>query len=169
MRGNHLEVLSAFFDGEPVEPELLAASLREPGALDFLVDFARLRAAVHADTSRPTEEFCESMRETLGRGDARRGSHRRLVQMSLAASLALAAALGGFSVRSLLDRGQPTSGPVVVQTRQAPGRASAPASETIVTPVSKAPGRTELPKSSKQEVPSPNLRMRFAEWHDTVL
>jgi negative regulator of sigma E activity len=169
MRGNHLEVLSAFFDGEAVAPELLAASLREPGAVDFLVDFARLRTAVHADTSRPTEEFCESMRETLGRGDARRGSHRRLVQMSLAASLALAAALGGFSVRSLLDRGQPRAVDQVMQVRQAPSGASGPMSETIVTPASKVPGRTELPKSSKQEVPSPNLRMRFAEWHDTVL
>jgi negative regulator of sigma E activity len=169
MTPNHLEVLSAFFDGEAVDPDLLAASLQEPGAAGVLVEFARLRRAVHEDTSRPTEEFCESMRDTLGRGDARRGSHRRLVQMSLAASLALAAALGGFSVRSLLDRGQPTSGPVVTQTRQAPGRASPPASETIVTPASKAPGRTELPKSSKQEVPSPNLRMRFAEWRDIVL
>ncbi len=37
------EILSALFDGEPVDPDAVAAALAQPGAAEFLVDLARLR------------------------------------------------------------------------------------------------------------------------------
>jgi hypothetical protein len=42
----HTEVLSAFCDGEIVDPDLFAAALADPHGRAALVDFARLRAAV---------------------------------------------------------------------------------------------------------------------------
>jgi hypothetical protein len=46
----HTEVLSAFVDGEPVDPSLLSAALDDPEARAALVDFVRFRAAARADT-----------------------------------------------------------------------------------------------------------------------
>jgi hypothetical protein len=46
MSESHTELLSAFFDGEAVDPARLASALADPVARDALVDFARLRAAV---------------------------------------------------------------------------------------------------------------------------
>lgn len=42
----HTEILSAFCDGEIVDPDLFAAALADPHGRAALVDFARLRAAV---------------------------------------------------------------------------------------------------------------------------
>jgi hypothetical protein len=42
----HTQVLSAFCDGEIVDPDLFAAALADPHGRAALVDFARLRAAV---------------------------------------------------------------------------------------------------------------------------
>jgi hypothetical protein len=46
MSETHTGILSAFCDGEAVDPELFAAALADPRGRDALVDFARLRAAV---------------------------------------------------------------------------------------------------------------------------
>ena len=45
----HTEVLSAFVDGEPVDPVLLAAALEDPDARAAMVDFVRFRDAARAD------------------------------------------------------------------------------------------------------------------------
>ncbi len=42
----HTDILSAFCDGEIVDPELLAAALADSHGRAALIDFARLRAAV---------------------------------------------------------------------------------------------------------------------------
>ena len=42
----HSDVLSAFCDGDAVDPGLLAAALANSQGRDALIDFARLRAAV---------------------------------------------------------------------------------------------------------------------------
>jgi hypothetical protein len=47
----HIETMSALWDGEPVDPDALAAALGDPSARAALVDFARMRAAVRADES----------------------------------------------------------------------------------------------------------------------
>ena len=169
MTPNHAEVLSAFFDGETVEADALATSLQEPDAIEYLLEFARLRRAVHEDASRPTEEFCQTMRERLARADRQRQSRRRLAQMSLAASLALAAALGGFTVRGVLEPRQlgPRGGGLT-QASRAPDRSSGPSAEPVSSPIVNAPDESTRVRP-KRAVPSPVLRLRFTEWHDVVL
>ncbi len=46
MTENHTEILSAFCDGEIVDPDAFADALADAPARAALVDFARLRAAV---------------------------------------------------------------------------------------------------------------------------
>ena len=46
MTETHTALLSAFCDGQIVDPDQLADALADPRARDALVDFARLRAAV---------------------------------------------------------------------------------------------------------------------------
>jgi hypothetical protein len=58
------ECLSAFVDGEPVEPMALAAALSEPGAREVLVDFVLLRAALSSEPE-PPAAFVEKMRADL--------------------------------------------------------------------------------------------------------
>jgi len=169
MTPNYAEVLSVFFDGEAVEADALAASLQEHDAIEYLLEFARLRRAVHEDTSRPTEEFCEAMRDRLARADRQHESRHRLLQMSLAASLALAAALGGFTARGALERRQPgPRGNALTQASQAPDRSPGATSQPVSLPIVKTPDEGTRARS-KQAIPSPALRMRFEEWHDVVL
>jgi hypothetical protein len=46
----HTEVLSAFLDGESVDPAHLAAAFEDPEARAALLDFVRLREAARADS-----------------------------------------------------------------------------------------------------------------------
>src|SRR5262249_26090184 len=52
MKEESFEVLSTFIDGETVDPGRLERALAQPGALEALVEFARLRAGIASDTSR---------------------------------------------------------------------------------------------------------------------
>ncbi len=159
MTTDHVEVLSAFFDGEAVEPDALAASLENPEAVELLLEFARLRRAVHEDTSRPSVEFSDALFEKLARHEKRRQSVRRLARMSLAASLVLAAAYGGFSARGILEERQ----------RVAPEGRVMPASQAP-RPKYAIPREVTAPNAKpSRPIPSPNLRIRFAEWRDAVL
>lgn len=83
------EVLSAFVDGERVDPGELASALGAPGARETLTDFVLLRAAF-ADESRPSMAFAERMRERLG-GRRVLSWVRPLRFVAAAAVLALAA------------------------------------------------------------------------------
>jgi hypothetical protein len=65
MSSNPLEVLSAFVDGEPVEPDVLAPALLAPGGREALLDFARLRSALAAEEDRPRPEFYARMSGVL--------------------------------------------------------------------------------------------------------
>ncbi len=60
------ELLSAFLDGENVEPVALAEALSSPGAREALRDYALLRARVRADTVSPGAAFYEAMERALG-------------------------------------------------------------------------------------------------------
>jgi hypothetical protein len=53
MSDTHTEILSAFCDGEAVDPDVLAEALADSRARDALIDFARLRAAVAVTTPVP--------------------------------------------------------------------------------------------------------------------
>ena len=46
----HTEILSAFVDGETVDPAHLAAALEDPEARGALIDFVRLREAARTDS-----------------------------------------------------------------------------------------------------------------------
>lgn len=87
------EILSAFLDGERVDPADLAAALTEPGAREALVDFVLLRAAVAAGDELPSESFYDRSRNLL-RGHRPRPSLRQAI-----AAAALIAA-GGLAVWS---------------------------------------------------------------------
>lgn len=160
MNQQYVEVLSAFFDGEAVDPDLLASSLEDPEATTFLLEFARLRRAVQEDRSRPDEEFCEAVRDRLAREEARGQLRRRFLRTSLAASLMLAAAAGGFSVRPLLDRRQPAQGR---DARQVNPVRPAERPQVVTSPVTgtsdRIAGIPPLPADSPDL-----LRFRFTEW-----
>jgi len=49
MTEDHIETMSALWDGEAVDPDALAGALADPAARAALVDFARLRADVRSD------------------------------------------------------------------------------------------------------------------------
>jgi len=53
MTDTHTEILSAFCDGQVVDPDRLADALADPRAREALVDFARLRAAVTSSSPLP--------------------------------------------------------------------------------------------------------------------
>lgn len=89
------EILSAFVDGEPVEPGELAAALAEPGARETLIDFVRLRVAVAAD-GKPSETFTRRMRERLARGPGRRAA--RLLRLAAALAVATLATVGAYDL-----------------------------------------------------------------------
>lgn len=66
MHDEALELLSAFLDGEEVDPRSLAEALSQPGAREALRDWTLLRADVR-DDARPTPAFYARMDATLSR------------------------------------------------------------------------------------------------------
>jgi hypothetical protein len=106
MTRDPLEVLSALMDGEAVEADVLAAALLAPGAREALVDFARLRAAVAGDASRPSAAFYEAARrEVAPRRAPGRVTTRVLKPLAATVVLALAG-FGAFRLPTLIhDRG----------------------------------------------------------------
>src|SRR5213593_3674414 len=99
MRPDPLEILSVLMDGEPVAPDVLAVALLAPGAREALVDFARLRAELGGDESRPSPTLYRALDRVLGR---RRGSRRpmwRLLRSAAAVVILALAALGALSLR----------------------------------------------------------------------
>ncbi len=106
MNKDPFEVLSAFMDGEAVEPDVLAAALLAPGAREALVDFAGLRAALASDNSRPSPGFDRAMERALAPRPRRIRPVWRLLQSAAAVVILSLAALGGLSLRGRLhDRG----------------------------------------------------------------
>jgi negative regulator of sigma E activity len=66
MHDEALELLSAFLDGEEVDPRALAEALSRPGARDALRDWTVLRAEVR-DAARPSPAFYARMDAALAR------------------------------------------------------------------------------------------------------
>jgi hypothetical protein len=65
MTEQHTEILSAFLDGEVVDPDALAAALSDPVARAALVDFARLRAGL-AGEPEPCPASLSTLRSPTG-------------------------------------------------------------------------------------------------------
>ncbi|MBE3097211.1 MAG: hypothetical protein IMZ44_08800 [Planctomycetes bacterium] len=168
MDRTHAEALSAFFDGERVDADLLAESLAQPGASALLAEFAAMRAQVLRDPCRPRPEFFDRMAARLRESRLHRLWESRFVMRALAASLVLAAGLGGFllgsgSVRQRTPAGdQEPPGPAAI-TRQAtalPQQEVPPPATTIAKPSG------PRPQAEHTGPPAASLRLRFSQWRD---
>lgn len=85
-------VLSDLIDGEDVCAETLAAALREPGATETLVDFARSRRAVAGGDERPSDRFYASMKPLMQpQAEWRMAAWQPLPWLAVAALLVLVA------------------------------------------------------------------------------
>jgi hypothetical protein len=172
---NHLQVLSRFFDGESVEPALLAESLAEPDAATYLAECAALRAWIRDDESRPSERFYDAMHRALSPANTRRALWRRLVRPALAASLLLVGAALGYEIRARI--GPPSSmsgiGIGTGTTAMSPvaRRPAEPQSTAMHTPPEAAPRQKAeappRPGSARESVPVPVAQLRFASWRET--
>lgn len=89
MNDAELELLSAFFDGRPVDAAQLALILGDPASLETLRDFARLRASVAATTPLPRDEWVAVLRARLAR---EAGARPRGLRLAAAAALVVVAA-----------------------------------------------------------------------------
>ena len=89
------EILSAFVDGEPVDPGELARALGEAGARETLIDFVRLRMAV-ADDSGPSDAMVVAMRARLA--DASRWRARLLLRLAAAVVVGSLATVGAYDL-----------------------------------------------------------------------
>jgi len=168
MNEKHFEALSAFFDGEQVECDLLAESLGEPGAAELLAEFAAMRRHVQQDTTRPAPGFVESMHARLERRWRGRGLRHWFVPLALAASLVLVAGVVGFRIGTGGGaRGVPSSVPQATNAR---------AAGLVDTPRAAVTDRSALPRppqtraasraTRREEPPDPSLRLRMARWQD---
>jgi hypothetical protein len=85
MNTEPLEILSAFVDGEVVDPLDLAESLASPGAMAAIEDIARLRAAMRADASKPSPQFYAAIEEIRNAGPRGQLGRMRAVRLGIAA------------------------------------------------------------------------------------
>jgi hypothetical protein len=145
MNANHLQILSKFFDGEAVDPALLAESLAQPDAATYLAECAALRAWVREDESRPSERFYEAMHRVLRTG----------------------------GVRKTLWRSEPRPPPTtLVQTGPSPttpgiDRSAAPQSVTAPpTPTASMPPAREGRSPRGVSLPVPVAQLRFGSWRE---
>jgi negative regulator of sigma E activity len=88
MESEVMEVLSAFVDGERVEPEALTEALLAPGAREALVDFIHLRGCL-ASAPEPSAGFVRRVR-----GRLQRSRLPRVFRYAAAAAVLALAALG---------------------------------------------------------------------------
>jgi negative regulator of sigma E activity len=99
-----MELLSAFLDGEDVDPGALADALTDPAAREVLRDFALVRSAVREDPDRPGSAFYTRMERALSTERPATGWWRRTVPIpapALAAMLVVGVLLGTWAVRPL--------------------------------------------------------------------
>lgn len=168
METKHAEVLSAFFDGERVDAQLLAESLAQPGSSALLAEFAVMRAHVEQDRCRPTPGFLEGTADQVRHLRARRSWRGRFVKLALAASLLVAGGAAGFTLGSVVER---------QRSRQATHAVSRPLTtaaqvKTVVPPPSTPPAAPVVKPSKKRSLyhtggpPVASLRLRFSQWRD---
>lgn len=122
----HEEILSAFVDGEPVEPRALLAALEGPDALPVLRDFIRLRVDVAGPGSGPSVEWGRRVSDLMA--DARRPTWRRSVRVPLPAAVAAGVALAVTAGALLI--GRPSGTPPAPASAAEP--ASAPTAQRVV-------------------------------------
>lgn len=111
MTQDALQILSALLDGEPVAPDVLAAALLAPGAREALVDFARLRAEIKADESRPSPRLHATIEHMLGRPRRPRRVMWRVLQGVAALVVLTLAGLGASNLPARFQAAAPEEPP----------------------------------------------------------
>jgi hypothetical protein len=164
MKPEHVETLAALFDGERVDPVLLAEALKDPEAAAMLDDFASLRLLAKADADRPDDEFYAAMAPVL-RGRPWRDWWTSAARPAIAASLLLLAAATGYWVRQGQERL-----PQLAPQRRIAAPAGSPPRGTTAGPerAATAAGTAAALGPVVPEAPPPSaLNMRMSEWHAT--
>jgi len=101
MKDESMELLSAFLDGEDVDPGALAEALTDPAAREVLRDFALVRSAVREDPDRPGSAFYARMERELSTERPATRWWRRVVPIpasALAAMLVAGVLVGTWAV-----------------------------------------------------------------------
>jgi hypothetical protein len=160
MKPEHYEVLSTLFDGERVDPSLLAEALADHDAAGVLADFADLRMLARADVPEPSDAFYMRMARLLRRTGLR-DRVARVLRPAAAAALLLAAGAAGFVLRPVTGR-PPTAAtpPRATPLRPATAVATMPPPAAAVGPDTRVRRGTNPPPASA-------LRLRFAHWQET--
>jgi hypothetical protein len=162
------EILSAFADGETVDPARLDAALRDPEALPLLVTCALLRAEIGGDASRPSPAFYERMQAVLKPRGIRRllRATTPVVPWPIAAAAAGATLIAGLSTGLWVGSGPipPVPPPVMVLAPATRGPAP-PTPPVPAAPVSSSRGASQRPVGP----PRPTHILQFAtagEWRE---
>ncbi|MGE5360619.1 MAG: hypothetical protein ACM3NQ_16510, partial [Bacteroidales bacterium] len=105
------QLLSDLVDGERVNPDALAAVLREPGASEVLVEYARIHQAVMDGGEEPSATFYKNVRAELS---APRRAHLEWRRLAAAAALVVST-LGGAWIGRVTFQPRTVSVPQVVR------------------------------------------------------
>jgi hypothetical protein len=169
MDERHVQALSRFFDGEPVDPPLLVESLANPEAANYLAHWAALRAWVREDNSRPSARFYAVMASVLKPTPARRAFWGRWVGRGIAASLILLAGLTGFRLGIGVGSDR-TPEPARMRTvEDAAASRHSGASPSLVPPAPPPDIRRppERRVRGSEDWPVASTRLRFESWRET--
>jgi negative regulator of sigma E activity len=170
MNEKYAEALSAFFDGERIDAELLAESLAAPGASALLSEFAAMRGQVERDVCRPSLEFLETTADQLHRLQKRRRWRGRFVTLAVAASVLLAVGVTGFKLGLSTESQRHRNAPGMTAlappaTRAEPiHAASPPATSSVDIPRQSARPPAKVVQAGAP--PDASLRLRFGRWSD---
>jgi negative regulator of sigma E activity len=162
------ETLSAFFDGEQVDGELLAESLAQPGAHTLLLEYAALRAKSQSG-ARPSPEFLDAVAAKMRQAAHRRRWQFRFAVVAASACLALVAVAVGFIWAPVVARPVTPPSPATAQ-RLAPLAAPREAPSDLSMSPTAAPRRqaTAAKPPSLDRPPVAALRLRLGQWEESL-
>lgn len=170
MDSKYANALSAFFDGEVVDSELLAESLAQPGALALLSEFAAIRSQIEGDDSRPRPEIYDMIPSKLRLMRSRRRWALCLWKFALASGLSVVIASVSFEVGSILQ--QRRSAPPEHQVRGIAARvdqSQAPPRAEPCTPLLTTAPIAIAAKPPSGGPPAAVLRLHFDDWRQSNL
>jgi hypothetical protein len=165
MKACYIDALSAMFDGENVDPAILREALTDPGAPDWLVDFAAWRSEFQQDSSRPRDEFYRSMARILRPSRLRRLLGRPRINLPVAAALALGTAAIGFAIRPAVER--PTPPLQTIQAASPNLRPSPPLVAMQPSAQARTPDAVSVEQTRTEVAILKARRMRFDGWRES--
>jgi hypothetical protein len=124
-------LLSDLVDGLDVDPDGLAAALRERDAADTLVAFARIRHQLTTDDERPSQSLYTTIRQALEAPPPRKAVRQLLPWFAVAALVAMAVIGGALLGRITSPVQDPSETPVAYCTDRS-GAAHKPGTMVLV-------------------------------------